>query len=108
MSRVSKDKLKAIHCDSFCNFNIGQNIEECKNKCLCPSESISHVNSLDGVKCVEKSVPEGNSYDHLNSYSSVPKQNKAAPAGAAPAPAPAPTPTATPTAAPTAPAAPKN
>ena len=78
MSRVSIDKLKEMHCNSFCNFNAGQNVEECKNKCLCPTESISDVNSLQSAKCVENSVPQGVSSDNLNLFSSVP--SKKAPA----------------------------
>lgn len=76
MSRVSDDKLKDIHCNSFCNFNASQNVEECKNKCLCKTESVNDVNSLKGVKCVETSIPQGVSSDHLNSFSSVPSLPK--------------------------------
>lgn len=104
MSRVSKDKLKEIHCNSFCNFNIGQNVEECKNKCLCPSESISDVNSLQGVKCVERSEPQGVSSEHLNSYSPVPQAKAPAKAQAK---APAKTPAKAPSVPAKAPSAPK-
>jgi hypothetical protein len=68
------DKLKNIHCESFCKFNVGQNIDECKSKCLCPTGSIDDLNSLQGVKCVEKAIPEGNMMMHH--HASVPKTVK--------------------------------
>lgn len=76
MSKQSRESLRELHCKSFCNFNISENVEECKKKCLCKTANIENINSLSGVKCVDNSIPQGISSTHLNNYQVVKSQPK--------------------------------
>lgn len=76
MSKQSIESLRELHCKSFCNFNISENVEECKKKCLCKTENIENINSLNGVKCADTSIPQGILSAHLNNYQVVKSQPK--------------------------------
>ena len=65
----SKDDLKNIHCNSFCNFVEKKNREECKKACLCNTNSIQHKHSLEKSKCVPSSIPKGYMSEHLHNFS---------------------------------------
>ena len=67
--KQSKEDLKNIHCNSFCNFVENEMREECKKACLCNTDIIEHKNSLEKSKCVSSSIPKAYMSEHIHNFS---------------------------------------
>ena len=56
-NKKSVNQLIKTYCESSCISRTDINKEHCNSECLCPTEKISHTNSLKHPKCIEKAMP---------------------------------------------------